>query len=298
MLTYLYRMDDENNDPESENIASWLASSLAPHKRKRATEKRKLLRGTSYSSSTNSEPSEGKEKPYKYRSEKRNLGARFRKQRRVSLSRIQQAQDNHSFLSNHCLALLLPAITLIAVIGYNSDYITLSPAARKRMLMAACKARGPGRCQFGITIDTIQLNVCNACFAAFHGIGLRTLQRMIASINSGVIRLNAVKPKERTGSTTMLKQEAAAWVEQTYLHFGDYMPDESTICLPVYTRTEFFDWYSCADRNIKVYSKCAFFNLLREEYSFLCFRRFKKFMQCGFCHDIDWLVSVEKVSIL
>jgi hypothetical protein len=291
-------MSDGDNDVESEDIVNWLKNSLTPHLRKRKTVKRKILRGTSYDCSTSSDVGGVSAQPFKYQSQCRNLGARYKKQRRISLGRIEQAQVNHKLLSEHCLSSTSPLIKLIDVIASNGDYMTLSPSKRKQFMLDACKGRSVGNCQFVLTIDTVKFNVCNRCFAAFHGLSRRSLQRVIASVNQGVVRLPVIQPDRRTGSTTLLKMEAAAWISQTYLHFGDYMPDESTICLPVYTKTELFDWYSSPDRNLVVYSKSAFFTLLRIEYPFICFRRFKKFMQCGFCHDIDWLVSVEKVYIL
>ena len=120
-------MSDGDDDVESEDIVIWLKNSLKPHLRKRKTVKRKILRGTSYDCSTSSDVGDVSAQPYKYQSQCRNLGARYKKQRRISLGRIEAAQAHHKLLSEHCLSSNSPSIKLIDVIGFNGEFMTLSP---------------------------------------------------------------------------------------------------------------------------------------------------------------------------
>ena len=288
---------------DSDEVSTDVQRIVEIHKRNVSSEDPKLERikfrmhrSTSIDSSSSSAYDVANRKR-KYHSSNRNLGARQRKKRRVSLSRIARAQENWKQLNEHCLHFLDEPINLIDVITINNEYQTLSPQHRKKFMLDSCNSRVSGQNKFAITFRSKTFSVCNACFACFHGVTVRTVQRTMKDKSVGIVRYNVDRDDAPTQNHSMLNLEASSWITHTYTHYGDFMPDESTVCLPVYTKTELHNWYASSNSGIPHYSKPEFMRHLRKEFPFITFRQFKKFMQCEFCHDIDTLVKKEKVHV-
>ena len=228
----------------------------------------------------------------KYKTSKRVPGGRYKRQRRVSLSRIEHAQRRCARLNSHCLDDLDTDLSIIDVIATNTEYTSMSPHDRKTWLLNQCLSRGSGQRRFAVTFGGDSHDVCNQCFADWYGLGLRTLQRMLKQRKNGVVRVVAAPT---LSNDSVLKHESVEWISFTYLHFGDFMPDECTVCMPVYSRKELWIWYSHSDTLDAFYGLQAFCNLLRVDFTFIRFRRHKKFAQCDYCNELDALIAAEKV---
>ncbi len=293
---------EPDHDPDDSND---IAEIVAIHNRnidlenpKLVTRKRKRHRGT-YVTSSSSSVADDSDVGRKYKSDNRNLGARKRRKRRVSLSRIARADVNMKQLNGHCLSHLDEPIDLLEVVISNNEYQTLPPKQRRKFLLDMCKSRPSGQQRFAVTLRSKTHDVCNTCFGCFHGVSRRTVQRALKDKNSGVARYDAPDEDDAPKrSDTLLNLEAAAWITRTYVHYGDFMPDESTVCLPVYSKTELHNWYVSSNHDIPHYSSSEFMRVLRRDFPFITFRQYKKFMQCEFCHDVDFLVKQEKVRHL
>ena len=129
------------------------------------------------------------------------------------------------------------------------------------------------------------------CFANYHGFSRRTINRTLKLIKEHRLVIPVVKVPNRS----VARQEALAWVTHKYLHFGDYIPDEATICLPVYDKKELFIWYNTSEEVYDKYQVNEFNKLLREHFPFITFRRCTLFMQCAWCNKVDILISKTKV---
>ena len=176
------------------------------------------------------------------------------------------------------------------VLQYHTSFKAKSSAARRQWLLDTCQARPLlTRNGFGMTVtindEQHTRPVCNDCFANMYGISRSTVQRWLRKSRDGVVRV--IPTTVPRSDTTLKKEQAKAWLTETYLKYGDYMPDEQTIVLPVYTKQELFNWFYGKLHDTDTYKYPEFCACVREEFPFISFRRFKKFTQCKFCNACD-----------
>ena len=183
-------------------------------------------------------------------------------------------------------------IVLAEVLAATTEYRALSQHDRKEWRMNKCLSMNGKKKGFGIrTANADVSSCCTDCFANYHGFSRRTISRTLSLIKEHRLVIPVVKVPNRS----VARQEALAWVTNKYLHFGDYMPDEATICLPVYDKKELFNWYNTSEEVYDKYQVNEFNKLLREHFPFITCRRCTKFMQCAWCNKVDILISKTKV---
>jgi hypothetical protein len=94
------------------------------------------------------------------------------------------------------------------------------------------------------------------------------------------------------------RAETAEWVRHEFTSAGDYMPDSLTVQMPYYSMKEMFRAYKMDKYVDEFYKYNEFSKLVREDFSFLQCRRYKKFSQCSICHAFDKKISTSKVTLL
>ena len=138
---------------------------------------------------------------------------------------------------------------------------------------------------------------CRQCFADINGVSKSTLARVFVSIKKG-----GTQPVQRDGDVvhapTVKKEECLAWIRTIYTTYGDYMPDDLTVCLPCYNRKALYNWYRQSPIVFDHFESDAFNLQLREQFPFISFRRYKKFMQCHECNTLDKKTTLCAVHFL
>jgi len=82
---------------------------------------------------------------------------------------------------------------------------------------------------------------CQLCFSAYHGFSRSSLNNYIKKAKAGQVY---VKPVHKVNVDAQLCQfQAEEWLRGTYTSCGDYMPDDLSVQMPVYTIRELHRWY-------------------------------------------------------
>jgi biotin synthase-related radical SAM superfamily protein len=119
---------------------------------------------------------------------------------------------------------------------------------------------------------------------------------MKKNIRSGFVDLKqSSSHKVSEDPNTLKAQECRAWLHYVMDHYGDYMPDELTVCVPVYNRKRLFHWYTASPLVASWYKYNEFLRMLGSEFSYMSFKKFKKFMQCHDCNQFDKQIKLGKV---
>lgn len=226
----------------------------------------------------------------KYVSVVRQLGGRTRRTTNKRLKLIGVAIGHHRELTTHCFD--ANNLHLAEVVTAAQRMSNKTSHEKRTWLFDRCRQRSDNLKKFIVASDSGQVSVCTTCFAKYHGVGRSTVARTLHQIKSGQQRPNLVV---RDTADTVKRAEVKSWLTDLYLNYGDYMPDDFTICLPVYNRQKLFDWYLQSPTVEELYQYAAFCRVLADEFPFISFRRYKKFMQCCVCNELDGKINLEKV---
>ena len=132
---------------------------------------------------------------------------------------------------------------------------------------------------------------CQLCFSAYHGFSRSSLNNYIKKAKAGQVY---VKPVHKVNVDAQLCQfQAEEWLRGTYTSCGDYMPDDLSVQMPVYTIRELHRWYEREMLAIHQvpYKYPRFGDLLRKRFPYLKCRKHKRFSQCKLCNEIDVAIT-------
>ena len=224
---------------------------------------------------------------------RRNSGIKAKQRLARHINRVEQAKKNHSRLLHHCFHELADDFDWLDLAAQGSFYHSKTKSQQRKWIMDQCLSRKKGRKGFSVIYKEQHISCCNSCFATFHGFGKSTLQRTQRLVSEGQ---KHIPDEEKMVSPSQMFMETKTWIKQIYLAHGDYMPDELTVCLPVYTRVELFRWYKSASQCSAHYKYPSFTELLKDEFPFITFRRHKKFMKCKKCRFLDLKIAKAPVT--
>ena len=123
--------------------------------------------------------------------------------------------------------------------------------------------------------------LCRKCWWLYHGFGRSRFYKVKA----------AEKPPDgpgrgHQGHRSPAYCEAIEFVTKFIDCYGDAMPDDQTIQLPVCSKKELFECY-VGDCGAEHLSLPAFNTLMRTTFSHILTHTHKRFKQCDFCHKCD-----------
>ena len=230
------------------------------------------------------------EESSEYKQTNRNAGGRIKRQKTRGAAEAGRTLNRYRTLAACCFR--NDDFSLADVLAATTEYSALSKHERKQWRMNKCLSMNATKKGFGIrTSSGTVTSCCTECFSNFHGFSRSSISRTLALIKDDRV----VIPEVVVPNRSLTKQEATAWVTHKYLHFGDYMPDEATICLPVFDKKELHVWYTTSEDVYKPYKIKEFNKLLRDQFPFITFRRCTKFMQCAWCNKVDIKISKTRV---
>ena len=134
--------------------------------------------------------------------------------------------------------------------------------------------------------------MCHECWWSFHGFSrsyyfkaqkaVRAFPGMLPPMGTGRRR-----PKGHTPEWHGAFQWMSAFVED----FGDPMPDDNTIQLPVCTQSELYDCYTADTVEDECIHASTFARLVRKEFPHVRVHEYKKFKKCDYCKKCDTIVN-------
>ena len=210
--------------------------------------------------------------------------------RREASTEITKAAECLDRIANHCLAHDPDRICLVGVADAHRVYHARSASDKKQWLLDIVSQN---ESDAGYIVDatdsdgaTHRFRLCNYCFSSFHGFGRSTLQRRVAQFRSGVRR---PVPTVREGvQSTHKRMICYSWILDKTVSYGDYMPDELSVVLPVYTKKELYLWFTTSNESkADLVSYQRFSAILKVDFPFVQFRSHKKFTQCRVCNLFD-----------
>ena len=221
----------------------------------------------------------------------RNQGGRQKRHKSQNMRAAQVALRNYQLMSLCCFT--NNQVQLADTMNAATMYHDMKKNQRKKWLRDKCTSVTSKRKGFAVRTSNHSsiVRCCSQCFAHYYGFSRSTLTRAQKKISQG----EQMIPEEVKENNSLKKHETHAWVTDIYLHFGDYMPDEETVCLPVYSKRELYDWYASSEEMFAQYEHREFCKLMEKEFPFITFRKCKKFMQCDWCNKMDIKIAKTKV---
>lgn len=226
-----------------------------------------------------------------YMMSNRNQGGRQKRHKSQNMRAAQVALRNYQLMSLCCFT--NNQVQLADTMNAATMYHDMNKNQRKKWLRDKCTSVTSKRKGFAVRTSNHSsiVRCCSQCFAHYHGFSRSTITRAQKKISQG----EQMIPEEVKENNSLKKHETHAWVTDIYLHFGDYMPDEETVCLPVYSKRELYDWYASSEEMFAQYEHREFCKLMEKEFPFITFRKCKKFMQCDWCNKMDIKIAKTKV---
>jgi hypothetical protein len=179
-------------------------------------------------------------------------------------------------------------------------FVDLGTAARKQFLFDHCKTRAT-QGYFVINVHLHDgalhlLRLCNGCFAAAIGKSRTTIQRYLRRLRTSKHRRPLVSIRAAPSRMpTMLANIAFTWIAGNVRTYGDYMPDNMTVMLPVYNKKEYFRWFK-TEVPRQSFEYAAFLKMLRDQLPFIIFRKCSPFTKCAHCDFLDQQAAKAKVN--
>jgi hypothetical protein len=247
------------------------------------------------SSSAISTTDDKENQPPGYKMLKRKAGARKRRKMNGDLKRAEKSIHAYDALRDCCFR-APRKLQVHELITASRVYADKSEKDRTEWLWSVCGVTMSGQKRLSVRTDDGLVKCCQRCFAGFHGFSKSSLTRVSKAIRAGAIR-PVHRAHQEVPEVSLKYRECHAWMDSVYQTYGDYMPDDQTVCLPCYNRTSLYHWYHKSPVVDQYFEYCQFVKLLREDFPFITFRKFSKFMQCHFCNQLDKAIKFEKVSI-
>ena len=139
-------------------------------------------------------------------------------------------------------------------------------------------------------------DLCRTCWWTFHGFSkslfYRTQRQVMKERDAGLVPPIVADGRGRVEDERAPEHFIAVeFMEEFIQLYGDPMPDDTTVQLPVSTVTELFHCYCEVVGSADRISKSAFYRLVQHDYTHIRIHEYKKFKQCVYCKKCDDKVS-------
>lgn len=138
------------------------------------------------------------------------------------------------------------------------------------------------------------VDTCSGCFRAVSGISKSSMTRAHKAMCSGQHLRSTPSPRGRPSRIKRIDLEA--WLNLLATEVGDWMPHETVVELPHYTKQEIFrtylgDWEKFGDEPA---SQTTFYRTFTDQGKRVRLRLRRTFKKCSVCHDFDVRIKMTK----